>query len=120
MNLILLFLLIFALYFLFAVCAYFFGSMLTEQPLQLSEAVFASLLLAFLAAIPSLLLLTQGISHHRQGIVGARGFPALAMYLMVLFLVKKYECDVWPSILQTIAAVLPAALILYSLRDVLT
>ena len=117
MNTLLLFLLIFALFFLFAVGAYFFGSMLTEEPLQLGEAIMAALLLAFLAAIPSILLLTFPEQPYHW--MRTRAYPFLATFVMIGFLVKRYDCDVWPSILMTSAALLPPSLILYSLRDVL-
>ncbi len=117
MNPLLLFLLIFALFFLFAVCAYFFGSMLTEEPLLLSEAIVAALLPAFLAAIPSILLLTcPELPYHW---LRTRAYPSLAAFAIIGFLVKKYDCDVWPGILMTGAALLPPGLILYSLRGVL-
>jgi len=117
MNPFLLFLLAYGLFFLFAVCAYFFGSMLTKEPLAQKEAIVAALLLAFLAAIPGILLLTcPGMSHHW---LGTRAYPFLAACAIIGFLVKKYDCDVWPSILMTGAALLPPGLILYSLRDVL-
>ncbi len=117
MNPLLLFLLIYALFFLFAVCAYFFGSMLTEEPLELKAAIMSALLLALLATIPGILLLTcPELPHHW---LRTRAYPFLAAFAIIGFLVKKYDCDVWPSILMTGAALLPPGLILYSLRDVL-
>lgn len=113
MNPLLLFLAIFAIYFLFAVGAYFFGSMLTKEPLQLSEAIPAALLTAFLAAVPATVLLLYPDFPYYW--LRTRAYPALALFAILGLLVKKYDCDVWPSILMTGAALLPPSLILYSL-----
>lgn len=118
MNPLLLFLLIFALFFLFAVGAYFFGSMLTEEPLELKAAIMSALLLALLA---SFFVIFPQIVHYWHAYRRPIGFsaPGVAMCAVLLLLVKRYDCDVWPSILMTGAALLPPGLILYSLRDVL-
>lgn len=117
MNPLLLFLLIFALFFLFAVCAYFFGSMLTKEPLELKAAIMSALLLALLASFFAIFpqIVRVHAYYHPIGLSA----PGVAMCAILFLLVKRYDCDVWPSILMTGAALLPPGLILYSLRDAL-
>jgi hypothetical protein len=86
-NTLLLFLAIFAIYFLFAVGACFFGSMLTKEPLQLSEAIPAALLTAFLAAVPTTVLLRYPDFPYYW--LRTRAYPALALFAILGLLVKK-------------------------------
>ena len=116
-NTLLLFLLAYALFFLFAVCAYFFGSMLSEQPLELKEAICIALLLALLASV--FVIFPQALSFHaHRSNLGLSAY-GVAMCAILFLMVKRYDCDVFPSILMTVAGILPPSMILYSLRGVL-
>ena len=90
---------------------FFFGSQRTERPLSWKEALAAAALLAFLVMLfsifhySSIYLRSHSYRIQFAGII-------LPAYAVLSLLIKKYDCDVVPSLLMVLGGLFLPSLIL--------
>ena len=90
---------------------FFFGSQRTERPLSWKEALAAAALLAFLVMLfsifhsSSIYLRSHYYRIHFAGII-------LPAYAVLSLLIRKYDCDVVPSLLMVLGGLFLPLLIL--------
>ena len=88
---------------------FFFGSQWTEQPLTRQEALTTALLLAFCTGIfTAFFYYSEGLFHIRI-LYGGIGITATVIMSQ---LIKKYDCDVVPSLLMVLGGLFLPSLIL--------
>lgn len=90
---------------------FFFGSLRTERPLSWKEALAAAALLAFLVMLFSIFHSSSiYLRSHYYRIQFAR--IILPAYAVLSLLIKKYDCDVVPSLLMVLGGLFLPLLIL--------
>ena len=90
---------------------FFFGSLRTERPLSWKEALAAAALLAFLVMLFSIFHYSSIYlrSHYYRIQFAGIILPA---YAVLSLLIKKYDCDVVPSLLMVLGGLFLPLLIL--------
>ena len=90
---------------------FFFGSLRTERPLSWKEALAAAALLAFLVTLFSVFHSSSIYlrSHYYRIQFAGIILPA---YAVLSLLIKKYDCDVVPSLLMVLGGLFLPLLIL--------
>ena len=90
---------------------FFFGSLRTERPLSWKEALAAAALLAFLVMLFSIFhssSINLRSHYYRIQFAGI----ILPAYAVLSLLIKKYDCDVVPSLLMVLGGLFLPLLIL--------